>query len=54
MKEKNFTQDELEQIEFFYMRGAFDMNKLLFKEKMAMTMVKKMMKDGEDLKEDVP
>ena len=52
VKEKNFTPDELNQIDFFYMRGAFNMEKLPFKEKMMMTMVKKMMKDGDDLKED--
>ena len=52
MKEKNFTTDELKQIEFFYMRGAFYMEKLPLKEKMMMTVVKKAMKDKEDLEED--
>ena len=52
MKEKNFTPDELQQIEFFYMRGAFYMDKLPIKEKMMMTVVKKAMKDKEDLEED--
>jgi len=52
VKEKNFTPDEMKRIYFFYMRGAFDMEKLPFKEKMMMTMVRKMMKEGQDLKED--
>lgn len=52
VKEKNFSPDELKHIDFFYMRGAFDMEKLPFKEKMMMTMVRKMMKEGENLKED--
>ncbi|MFW3145402.1 MAG: flavodoxin domain-containing protein [Thermoplasmatota archaeon] len=52
MKEKNFTPDELQQIEFFYMRGAFYMNKLPLKEKIMMTVVKKALKDKEDLEED--
>jgi menaquinone-dependent protoporphyrinogen IX oxidase len=52
IKEKNFIPDELKQIEFFYMRGAFYMEKLPFKEKMMMIVVKKAMKDKEDLKED--
>jgi len=52
MKEKNFTPDELKQIEFFFMRGAFYMDKLPLKEKIMMTVVKKAMKDKEDLEED--
>jgi menaquinone-dependent protoporphyrinogen IX oxidase len=52
IKEKNFTPGELKQIEFFYMRGAFYMEKLPLKEKMMMTVVKKAMKDKEGLEED--
>lgn len=52
IKERNFTPDELNQIEFFYMRGAFYMDKLPLKEKMMMTVVKKAMKNKEDLDED--
>ncbi|MGA1822814.1 MAG: flavodoxin domain-containing protein [Thermoplasmatota archaeon] len=52
VKQKNFTPDELKEIDFFYMRGGFNMEKLPFKEKMMMTMVKKMMKEGDDLKDD--
>ena len=52
IKRKNFIPDELKQIEFFYMRGAFYMEKLPLKEKMMMTVVKKAMKNKEDLEED--
>jgi menaquinone-dependent protoporphyrinogen IX oxidase len=52
MKEKNFTNEELGTIMFFYIKGSFNLEKLPFKERMMMKMVKKMMKEGEDLKDD--
>ncbi len=52
IKEKNLSSEELRNIRFFYMRGAFYMEKLPLKEKMMMTIVKKAMKDKEDLEED--
>lgn len=52
IKDKNFTEDELRSIRFFYFKGGFDFDKLPFKERMMMSMVRKMMAKGEDLKDD--
>ena len=42
--ENNFTEEELNNIKIFYLRGAFDYSKLSFMEKMMMNMMKKMLK----------
>lgn len=40
VKAKNFRREELNAFRFFYLRGGFDFNKLSFKDKMLMRMMK--------------
>ncbi len=43
IKNKNFTSDDLEHIKLFYLKGGFNYEKLNFKYRMMMKMVKGMM-----------
>ncbi|MCR2032427.1 flavodoxin domain-containing protein [Anaerofustis stercorihominis] len=42
--ENNFNQEELKKVNIFYLRGALDISKLSFLEKMMMNIMKKMLK----------
>ena len=48
IKTKNFTSEELKEIEVFYMRGGFDFTKLNFIDKMLMNMFKSVMLKKKD------
>lgn len=56
VKAKNFSREELNSFRFFYLRGGFDFNRLSFKDKMLMRMMKwklnKKKKSSEKLIED--
>lgn len=44
VKDKNFTAEELELIDFFYMRGGFDLGKLKVMEGLAMKLMRHILK----------
>ena len=50
--DKNFTKEEQKNIAFFYLRGGFNYDKLNMKDKMLMTMMKKMLRKKKDPTED--
>lgn len=52
VKEKNFTPDEQRYLEFFYLRGGFDYEKLGLKDRMLMKMLKKKLKMKKELTPD--
>jgi len=56
VKAKNFSREELSSFRFFYLRGGFDFNRLSFKDKMLMRLMKwklnKKKKSSEKLTED--
>ena len=43
VRNKNFTEDELKQIRFFYLRGGFDFSKLNFPTRTVMLLMKRML-----------
>lgn len=50
--DKNFTKEEQNEIDFFYLRGGFNYDKLGVKDKMLMTLLKKKLQGKKDLTED--
>ena len=52
VRDKNFTKEEQRYIEFFYLRGGFDYDKLSMKDKMLMTLMKKRLEKKKELTED--
>lgn len=50
--DKNFTKEQQQKIDFFYLRGGFEYDKLNIKDKMLMTMMKKMLQKKKELTPD--
>lgn len=52
VRDKNFTQEQLKHIKFFYLRGGFDYNKLNLIDKILMTLLKLKIKSKKKLAPD--
>lgn len=52
VRDKNFTQDELRRIRFFYLRGGFDFSKLNFPTRIVMSLMKRMLQKKKERTQD--
>ncbi len=52
IRDKNFSSDELKKIEFFYLRGGFNFNKLGFADKAIMRVFKKIIEKKKEKTEE--
>ncbi|MFO8051890.1 MAG: flavodoxin domain-containing protein [Thermoplasmatota archaeon] len=52
IRDKNFSEQEQEMMEFFYLRGGFDYDRLGVKDKLLMKMLKKKLEMKKELTED--